>query len=102
MRDDRLSAGEVCLLLRPGTAGRAATQRVDGHFQRVTRLEGLARPALAHQSARACAFEVPGRGAAVRTLYLQENEGVRAGKLELRHRALQLHRMFLIEHRERM
>ncbi len=27
---------------------------------------------------------------------------MRAGELELRHRALQLHRMLLVEHRERM
>src|SRR5580700_1609769 len=30
MRDDRLSGGEVGLLLRPGTARRAAAKRIDG------------------------------------------------------------------------
>src|ERR1700730_2793080 len=68
--DDRLPGGEVGLLLRPGAARRAAAQRIDGHLQLVTGLEGLARPAFAHQRARARAFEVPGRGAAVSALHL--------------------------------
>src|ERR1700736_6330775 len=53
VRDDRLPAGEVGLLLRPGAARGTAAQRFDRHLQLVTRLERLARPTFAHQSARA-------------------------------------------------
>src|SRR6266700_2619066 len=100
--DDRLSGDEVGLLLGPGAARRAAAQRINGHLELVAGLERLARPALADESARARAFKIPDRGAAVSALYLQQDEGMRAGELELGHRALELHRMLLIEHRERM
>src|SRR5262249_60974322 len=85
-----------------GPARSAAAQRIDLHGQLVAGLEGLARPTIAHQSARARAFEIPHRGAAVAALHREKDEGVRAGELEFLHRAHEVDRVLLIEHRERM
>src|SRR6516225_4828613 len=102
MSDNRLSAGEARFLLGPGAARRARAKRIDGHLELISGLERLARPTLANQSARARALKVPYRWAAVGTLHFEKHKGVRARELELLHRALQLHRVLLIEHRKGM
>src|SRR2546422_1034373 len=100
--DDRPTVLELGLVHVPGTAGRAAAQWLDRHLELVAGLQRLARPAVAHQCARRPAFEAPGLGRAVLLLDHQDDERVRAGELELLYAALELDRIFLIEHRKRM
>src|SRR5262249_24570126 len=84
----------------PGTAGGAAAQRLDLHYELVAGLERLARPAVTDESARRSAFEAPGLAAAVLLLDDEDDERVRAGELEFLHRALEFERVLLIEHRK--
>src|SRR5438034_10032565 len=70
----------------PRAAGRTAAQRVDLDDQLVARLEGLARPTVANETAWCTTFEIPDLLGAVRALGLQQDEGVWAAKLELGHR----------------
>src|SRR5437016_7695204 len=97
---ERLAVLELGLGNAPGAARRAAAQRVDFHDQLVARLERLAGHAVAHERARAAAFQVPNRRSAVLALDLQEDEGVRAGEFEFLHGADEFDRVFLIEHCE--
>src|SRR5499426_787834 len=89
---DRPSVLELGPADVPGPAGRTASQRLDR----------LARPAVPHQRARRPALEAPGLGAAVLLLDDQDDEGVRTGEFEFLHDALELDRIFLVEHRKRM
>src|SRR5262245_3074115 len=98
-RGDRLAVLHLGVLDVPSAARSAAAERIDLHRQLVARLDGLAGPAITHQRARARPLKIPHRVLAV-LVNLQQNERVRAGELELLHRAGELNRVFLIEHRE--
>lgn len=100
MGRDRLAVLELDLVHVPGTAGRAAAQRVDGELQLVTGLERLVVPTVAGERARAAAFEVPALDGAVLVLDIEDDEGVRARVSEILHDAGDFHRMFLVEHGE--
>ncbi len=100
--NDRPAAAEGDLLVGPGPARRAAAQRIDRHLDLVAGFEALARPAVADQEARARAFEVPDRCAAVIAPHFQDDEGMRAAEFELLHRAPQLQRVLDIEDRKGM
>src|SRR5262245_10815474 len=97
---DRPAVLELGLADGPGAARGAAAQRLDRHLEFVTRLDALARPAVAHQVAGRAAFQAPGLVAAVRLLDDEDDEGVRTGELELLYDAFELDRIVLIEHRE--
>src|SRR4030088_1552355 len=86
----------------PRTARCTAAQRLDRELQPVPCLQGLARPSVAHQRAWGAAFETPKLGTAILLLGLYDDESMRAGELELLHHPLELDRIFLIEHRERV
>src|SRR5579872_4843369 len=97
---DRLAVLELDLVHVPGTAWRAAAQRLDRELELIARLERLRGPAVACQRARAATLEVPRLGLAVLVLDLEDDERMRARILEFLDHAGHLRRMLLIEHRE--
>src|SRR5271165_3795850 len=100
--DDRLAVLESDLPEVPGTAGCAASQRVDGHHHMIAGPQRLLRPSVAAQYARSRTFQVPHDGAAILPLDLQQEIGVWIGVFELLDDALELDRVVLIEHRKRV
>src|SRR5215208_481017 len=100
--DNRPSVLKFDFVGGPGTAGRAAAQGRNRQPELVSRLERLARPSVANKRAWTHTFQVPDSGVAVVVVDLQQDKGMRAGKLELLHCADKLPRAFLIEHGERV
>ena len=96
--DDRLAVLVLDLIDVPRTARGAAAEWVNAQLKLIARLQGLARPAIADQSARRAAFKIPKLAGAVLFLDVQNDEGVRAGITIFLHRARQLDRVLLIEH----
>src|SRR5580704_6738907 len=99
---DRLAVPEMGLLRGPLAAGPAAAQWRDRHLDLIAGLERRPRPSLPLQHWGRLSFQRPGLHAAVLSLHLQDDEGVRVDEAELLHRPVELDRAAVLEHRERM
>src|SRR2546421_4493910 len=94
-RRDRSAVLELDSGGLPGSAGRTAAQRIDGHPKLVARLDAFARPSFADQEARRTTFEIPIHRDAVVALHIKKNIDVGARIPEIGHGADNLDRVLL-------